>query len=155
MASPSRFSCPGVPAVLIALVVLVCLATLVFPVSPADAMFVSAPNPSGTTPVSTALLAPPTGLTHNPSGNAITLTWTASTSPFVRSYEILRSDNGGGYAVVASGITGTSYVDSVPINTTGTYTWTAVAVDYNWTSVASAPTTSNCSFFLLLFWSCN
>ena len=103
---------------------------------------VLAANGDGQTPQSFAINvvlptpAPPTGLTGTGvSTTAISLSWNASTDPYVTSYDVYRqyfahSPKGSGgsfyYVLVASNITSTSVTISGTTNVSGTYFVTAV-----------------------------
>ena len=64
-------------------------------------------------------LTAPTGLTARPANQSATLSW-ASVAP-AASYNVYRSLSGGAYALVASGLTATSYVDTGLTNGTAYY----------------------------------
>ena len=109
-----------------------------------------------TTPVATAVVAPPTGVAaletclkgkgKNAGTSWVTVTWTPSTSPFVTSYTILRADNGGPATVVATGVTGASW-DDTGIAKKTTYDYTVQAVYRSWTATSAAPATVTTAAF--------
>ena len=107
-------------------------------------------------PVTTAVVAPPTGVSaveacvkgkgKSAGTSSITVTWTPSSSSFVASYTILRADNGGPPAVVATGVTGSSW-DDTGIAKKTTYDYTVQAVYRSWTAGSAAPATVTTAAF--------
>jgi fibronectin type 3 domain-containing protein len=101
---------------------------------------VSAGNASGTSGTSTVgssitLPAAPVGLIATAGNTTASLTWNASTG--ADSYSVLRSlTSGGGYSVIASGLTSTSFGDSGLSNGT-TYFYTVIASNVSGASTSS------------------
>ncbi|HMK11254.1 MAG TPA: hypothetical protein VK461_06715, partial [Acidimicrobiales bacterium] len=103
----------------------------------------------GANAISTSTLAPATGLSASGSGNAVVLTWTATTSTFATGYDILRSTTSGGpYSTVGqvTSRTTVTYTDSAVIAST-TYYYVVRATYQSWTSantsqVSAAPSCS-------------
>ena len=92
-------------------------------------------SPSGSVTPEPPPPNPPTGLTANPScslvivGPEVTISWTASTSPSVTSYVILRGTTAGGLSSVTSvSPTTTSYTDSSVTGFSTTYWYEVEAV---------------------------
>ncbi len=88
-----------------------------------------------------AVPAAPTGVSASPGPNEALVTWTAPVGAV--SYNIYRSTTSGGEGStpVATGITGTSYVDNAPQNGT-TYYYTVAAVNAVGTGAQSAESNS-------------
>ena len=61
-------------------------------------------------------IASPTGLTASSTPGSVLLNWTATTGAI--SYKIMRGTSAGSLVDIASGITGTTYTDSTPVNGT-------------------------------------
>ncbi|HTN80682.1 MAG TPA: hypothetical protein VMK16_13470 [Acidimicrobiales bacterium] len=94
----------------------------------------------GANAFSTSTLASPTGLGASGSGNAIALTWTATTSTFASGYDILRSTTSGGpYSVVGQVTPRTTitYTDSA-VTAGTTYFYVIRATYQSWTSANTA-----------------
>lgn len=110
------------------------------------------------TAVSTGTVAAPTGATATATckgktgngkgggaggsgtGSFVTVSWKASASPFVAAYNILRSANGAPPALVAVGVSGTTWSDTAIVGTT-TYAYTVQAVYRSWTKDSATPAT--------------
>ncbi|MHB1486705.1 MAG: hypothetical protein ACYCS7_15310 [Acidimicrobiales bacterium] len=116
-----------------------------YPASRADASFTSNPSPSATATLTSATLAPATGLSDSILLTTVNLTWTASTSSFATGYDVLRN-SGSGYVLLAT-VTGTTYADVVSL-TGGTYYYVVQAVDDLWTSGDSNVVTVTCTLSL-------
>lgn len=116
-----------------------------YPASRADASFTSNPSPTATATLASATLAPAAGLSDSVVLTTVTLTWTASTSPFATGYSVLK-DSGSGYVLLAT-VTGTTYSDGVSL-TGGTYHYVVQAVDDLWTSAYSNVVTVTCTLVL-------
>ncbi|MFC5529654.1 DUF4832 domain-containing protein [Cohnella yongneupensis] len=77
-------------------------------------------NQASATPAAISVPAAPASLTATPGNAQASLSWPASTG--ATSYSILRSTtSGSGYASIASGVTGTSYIDTGLTNATAYY----------------------------------
>lgn len=101
---------------------------------------------TGSTPLTLAVLQPPTKLTaaalcHGSHGSTVTLSWTATTSAFAAGYRVSRSVSGGPLSTVASvsGAATTTWTDTTIVAST-TYTYAVVATYLGWTSVAATVT---------------
>ena len=111
-------------------------------------LFTSSRTVGGNT-ISTNTLAPPTGLGASPSGSAIVLTWTATTSMFAAGYDILRSTTSGGpYSMIGQVAprAAVTYTDSTVAAGT-TYYYVVRATYQSWTSTNTAEVSgsSSCS----------
>ena len=106
---------------------------------------IAATNGSGSSASSTevnALTAPaaPTGLAATPDNAQVSLLWNASTG--AATYDVLRSTtSGSGYTSVATGLTGTSYIDTGLTNDTAYY-YVVTATNTGGTSANSNEATS-------------
>jgi hypothetical protein len=110
-------------------------------------------SPDATATYSTAMLAPATALSATArcglSATAeVDLEWTATTSPQVTGYEVLRSTDGTSYSTAAtlSDRTTTTYQDTT-LATNATYTYLVRAVRHSWyvdTTSATITTPASC-----------
>ena len=120
------------------LLALVCAASLL---SAAAAYATFASGASAAQSVSTQTLLPPTAVTGTVASNckSVTVTWTASTSPFGSGYTIQRN----GTTITTVGSTATSFTDSTTSRHTQ-YAYTVLATYQQWSSGAAAPSVTTC-----------
>lgn len=99
-----------------------------------DRMTLSAGTYSASAPLSSSgpwimqMVAFRTSSGTTPTTHSVALTWNASASPNVMSYNLYRSTGSGTLAKIASGLSNTSYTDSAVIDGRS-YTYAATAVD--------------------------